>query len=391
MQLDIPEATENVPCPVCGESTGIVVGERGRFGMPVRNVCCERCACVYVSPRPSLAAMTEYYRSTYRKHYGDVRYVSPEGKPVGPGETGYEQGLEEWHSQQADNAIALASPAPGARVLEIGCRHGRTLSLMRDRAGIEPFGIEPGEAEAELARRSGIECQSSPLEAFDPGDRRFDLSQAFHVLEHVHDPLEALVKLRSLLRPGGKLLIEVPNVHQPYGLLEENFFQNVHLVSYSPNTLPALMRRAGFDVLRVVDTSSLFVVASPSELPAEQLPLEFSPEFLGHPEQDDEWLAVRLLSYANLEKLKLLFRQRGPSAQLTTALLRALAFPAFTGHLVESCAFFVESLLGLGRLDDALLVTLAVAQGPHPNELRGEFRGFAARLGAPPEVLAATA
>jgi SAM-dependent methyltransferase len=391
MELEIPEATENVACPLCGGSAAIVVGEKGRFGMPVRNVCCETCACVYISPRPSAAAMGEYYRSTYRKHYGAVGYMSESGKPVSPGEPGYEAALEQWHQQQASNAVALTAPVRGARVLEIGCRHGKTLQLMRERAGIEAFGIEPGENEAEQARQAGIDCFTGALEAFEPGERRFDQVQWFHVLEHVHEPLEALIKLRSLLAPGGKLLIEVPNVYQPYGLLEENFFQNVHLVSYSPNTLPALVRRAGFDIARVVDAGSLFVVATPSVLAEDAaLPLPFTPQLLDAQHEDVAWVAVRLRSYANLEKLKLLLRHRGASAELTATLVRALAFPAFSGHLVDSCAFFVETLLGQGKLDDALLVTLAVAQGPHPPELRAEFRGFAERLGAPPDALAAT-
>jgi len=391
MKLEIPEATDSVPCPLCGDVACIVVGETGRFGMPVRNVCCETCSTVYVSPRPSAEAMGEYYRSTYRQHYGGVGYVGTDGKTVSPGQAGYENALQNWHSQQVDNSLKLTAPRPGGSVLEIGCRHGKTLSLMKERAGIVPFGIEPGESEAEEARQAGIDCFTGALEAFDPGERRFDQVQWFHVLEHVHEPLTALLKLRSLLKPGGNLLIEVPNVYQPYGLLEENFFQNVHLVSYSPSTLPALVRRAGFDVTRVVDAGSLFVVATPSALAeAQSLPLPYSRDLLGVPGHDAPWVAVRLRSYANLEKLKLLLQHRGASPELSGTLVRALAYPAFTGHLLNSCAFFVEKFLELGKLDEALLVTLAVAQGPHPPELRQEFRSFAERLGATPEVLAAT-
>jgi hypothetical protein len=119
------------------------------------------------------------------------------------------------------------------------------------------------------------------------------------------------------------------------------------------------------------------------------LPLTFTPSLLREPSENAEWVAMRLRSYASLEKLQLLFKHRGPSPELTGALVRALAFPAFTTHMVDACAFFVEQLLAKGKFDDALLVTLAVAQGPHPLDLRQQFRAFAERLGAPPEVLAA--
>jgi SAM-dependent methyltransferase len=387
--LDIPLATEQVACPLCGNTAGAVVGEKGRFGMAVRNVCCATCATVYVSPRPSEAAMAAYYRSTYRKHYGGVGYVDAAGKHCSPGDAGYEAALLRWHTAQANHALVLGETPRGARVLEIGCRHGKTLQLMRDVRGIEPFGVEPGEAEAEQARHAGIDCFTGSLEELDPGERRFDQVQWFHVLEHVHDPLAALLKLRALLQPNGTLVIEVPNVYQPYGLLEENFFQNVHLVSYSPNTLPALVRRAGFEVTRVVDSGSLFVVAKPRALPAETtLPLPFEPTLLTSPEQDSGWVAQRLQSYALLEKLLTVCKQRGCMPELTAPLVKALAAPAFVGHLADVCAYFVEQLVGRGRIDHALAIVLAVANGPHPDELRREFRSFAERMGAPPEAMA---
>ena len=46
--------------------------------------------------------------------------------------------------------------------------------------------------------------------------------------------------------------------------------------------------------------------------------------------------------------------------------------------------------LPVGAVEHALAITLAVANGPHPEEVRQQFREFAARLGAPPELLRPT-
>ncbi|HEX7670940.1 MAG TPA: class I SAM-dependent methyltransferase, partial [Polyangiaceae bacterium] len=276
----IPPATEIPECPVCGQSTqGIEVGTHGRFGMAVRNIACEVCALVYQSPRPTAPDMARYYAGTYRKHYGDVRYPLAGGGAAGPGEPGYEEGLLAWHTNQASNSVALAKTARGARVLEVGCRHGKTLTLMRDRFGIEPHGIEPGPAEAEQARVAGVDCRTGTIEEYSPGELRFDQIQLFHVLEHLHEPLSALVRMRDWLVPTGRLVIEVPNVYQPYGLLEENFFQNAHVTNFSAVTLPALLARAGFRVTSVFDRSALFVVAEPDGT-SDVLPRPFSPEML---------------------------------------------------------------------------------------------------------------
>ena len=71
------------------------------------------------------------------------------------GKPGYEGALEAWHHTQAMNALQLGQIQRGDRVLEIGCRHGRTMMLMRDLMGIQPFGIEPGPEEAKQAEEAG--------------------------------------------------------------------------------------------------------------------------------------------------------------------------------------------------------------------------------------------
>jgi SAM-dependent methyltransferase len=254
-----------------------------------------------------------------------------------------------------------------------------TLRLMREARGIEAHGIEPGESEAEEARQAGVNCFTGTLESYDPGELQFDQIQLFHVLEHLHEPLESLVRLRSLLKPGGLLLVEVPNAHQPYGLLEENFFQNVHLVTYSPNTLPALFKRAGLQVETVVDAQSLYVVGRRGAEDAEY-PLNFSADLLPHPEQDSAWLTARLMSYANLEKLRFILNHQGYSATLLSPLIHTLQWPAFTGHLTEVCATFTEYFAANGLLREALMLTLAVADGPFPDDVRQQFRIFAERI-----------
>ena len=133
------------------------------------------------------------------------------------------------------------------------------------------------------------------------------------MLEHFHDPLSQLVRLRGLLAPEGKLLIEVPNVVQPYGLLEENFFQNVHLVSFSPNTLAAMCQRAGLAPLRVISREALFLVATPDPDAPAELPLPFDRSTLPDPTEDAAWVAERLWAYAELEKARVAIHAFGPT------------------------------------------------------------------------------
>jgi SAM-dependent methyltransferase len=381
---DVPLSTEVTTCPVCGSAESKLVSERGRFGMAVRNVCCATCAAVYVTPRPSQEGMAEYYRSAYRKHYGGVGYLLPDGSTVSPGQEGFAATLRQWHESQAKVSIGLAQTKPGARVLEVGCRHALTLRLMRDTIGIDAHGIEPGESEAEEARSHGVTCFTGSVEDFDAGDVRFDQIQLFHVLEHLHEPLSSLLHLRKFLKPDGVFLIEVPNLYRPYGLLEENFFQNVHLATYSPNTLPVLFQRAGLSIERLVNASSLHIVGKRVESPA-TLPRPFTAEMLPDAEQNADWVMTRLRSYANLEKLSFVLKQRGYTPNLFEPLIHTLQWPAFLEHLTEVCAQFMETFAARGLMREALMMTLSIANGPFPEDLRNEFRRFAERINAQPE------
>ena len=82
---------------------------------------------------------------------------------------------------------------------------------------------------------------------------RFDRVLLSHVLEHVPNPLEVLEKLRGRLRPGGRLLLSVPNVEslqaQVFGGYWLGYDMPRHLWHFSPSTLGHLVRRAGFEIV----------------------------------------------------------------------------------------------------------------------------------------------
>ena len=375
-----PEATETPNCPVCGvSSSGLEVGTRGRFNMSVRNIACDHCALVYQSPRPTREAMAAYYADGDHEHYGDVKYPVAGGGFAKPGDAQFESAMDAWHQNQAANARALGETKAGDCVLEVGCRHGRTLSMMRDQLGIEAFGIEPGVEEAEKARKAGISCFAGTIEDYDPGETRFDQIQSFHVLEHLHDPLAALLRMRSWLKPGGRMVIEVPNVYQPYGLLQENFFQNAHLTNFSESTLRVLLLRAGYSVLRTLDRSALFAVATPDEAVGDA-PLPFLPKLMPDANESAIWVADRLKTYEILERLRVLLLSTGPTMELLNELAGTLRRPGFVPHTVNTVVEMAEYFVSQEAPRAAIFVAVAASLGPYPPAVRAEFQGLAMHL-----------
>jgi SAM-dependent methyltransferase len=107
-------------------------------------------------------------------------------------------------------ASALARVASGSRVLDIGCRDGGLRAFLP--AGVRYQGIDVAQefASPDILIRDIASGIPFP-------DESFDYVFTIEVLEHVHNPWEALTEIRRVLRPGGVLILSVPN---PYHVKE---------------------------------------------------------------------------------------------------------------------------------------------------------------------------
>jgi 2-polyprenyl-3-methyl-5-hydroxy-6-metoxy-1,4-benzoquinol methylase len=114
------------------------------------------------------------------------------------------------------NPPLLALLGGGQTLLDVGCGAGDNAALIKK---IHPdrkiYGLTHSPEEAALAGRYMERCWIADIENELPKDLqelRFDTIMFSHVLEHLRDPAAVLARFTALLKPGGEVLIAVPNV-----------------------------------------------------------------------------------------------------------------------------------------------------------------------------------
>jgi len=118
---------------------------------------------------------------------------------------------------------------PGMRVLEIGCAPGKHLAYLAKVRGARVCGLdysEPGIANSrELFQRLGLEaefrCEDLHQSTFP--ERSFDVVYSLGVVEHFRNPNPAIQRHLTMAKPGGVVLITVPNYGGLYGRIQRYF------------------------------------------------------------------------------------------------------------------------------------------------------------------------
>lgn len=157
---------------------------------------------------------------------------------------------------EIDRLRFLGDLEPGSRVLEVGAGDGRFLALLAAR-GFSASGIEPSPPSTDVtaADRPGPKIERATIEAAVVGPASQDAIVIWHVLEHVADPAAALARLRSWLRPGGRLIVGVPNRASLQAAIggDRWFHQDVprHRTHFTTRGLGALLGRVGFGQIRI--------------------------------------------------------------------------------------------------------------------------------------------
>lgn len=224
-------------CPVCGDPARLEVRRIG--GYTVRE--CESCSLQWSDPMEPASIAWYSGEGKYAEALGEraaekLRHVYADRLA---------EGIEtaEW---LGPNHLAFLASAPhrGGSLLDIGCGEGTFLAaaepLYRHVAGIE---LDPNAA-SRAQHRLGERVRAVPIEELD-GVAAYDVVTLFEVLEHVRNPLETLRVAARLLKPGGTLVVSVPNRMRPGADADDTDWPPNHLTRWTRSALREAFITAG--------------------------------------------------------------------------------------------------------------------------------------------------
>jgi SAM-dependent methyltransferase len=247
----------NAPaCPVCGAALADppllrgpdrLLGTPGLFDVRV----CPSCGAAATAPPVAPGELAGFYGRGYASH-GDP------GGPLAPLMRSLKRAQAGATLRMPPFSTAL-SGTPG-RVLDVGCGRGDLGQALLAR-GWKVAGVEPSARAAAVAERRGVEVLGATLEATDLAAGEYDAIVFRHSLEHMPDPLESLRRAAAALRPGGVIVISLPNFSswQRRRFAEHWFHLDLprHRVHFTQNSLAVAIRRTAFDVVEQRTTTSV--------------------------------------------------------------------------------------------------------------------------------------
>lgn len=241
------------PCDLCHRETLTQVYEPERSTRGLKVYLCHHCGLVQSLPRIDRAPRRAAAVSG-GSDWGNVRY----GKA--------------FRTEAAMKALSRHARFNGdITLLDVGSNRGSFVKAFLDAApSAHVLALEPDERVADSCKdleRTDLIVSRIEDAALETG--RFDIVHSCHTIEHLAHPQDVLADHWRVLKPGGLLVLDAPNIAilDESDMIEE-WFIDKHLYHFSARTLIRMVRAAGFDIVEAPDAkdrANILIVARKSD------------------------------------------------------------------------------------------------------------------------------
>jgi 2-polyprenyl-3-methyl-5-hydroxy-6-metoxy-1,4-benzoquinol methylase len=278
--LDGQESVTN--CPVCGHARRDIL-HTGLIDTAFRTAPgnwslwkCSRCHSAYLDPRPTLDTIHKAYANYYthkiksQPNSGNHENSSPLRKlrrRLVNGYVNWRFGTDMMPASSIGTLIAFAFPhlrnsldrkyrhlpkplEHRGVLLDVGCGDGSFLQLAQG-IGWEAVGLDLDPKVVTNAIDQGLTVYHGSIEYFADQTSLFDVITLNHVIEHVHDPVRLLKACYALLKNGGQVWVQTPNIDSFGHARFQEYWRGLepprHIVLFNRNSLHQAFISAGFD------------------------------------------------------------------------------------------------------------------------------------------------
>ena len=177
-------------------------------------------------------------------YWGNI--VDPDGKKRN------RLGERDLHLEDVAQELSYLNSLLPGRIVDVGCGPGFLLSALE--GGWEKHGVEASRFAAEHASQWSKVHVGDLSEAAYP-DEFFDVAVMHHVIEHMTDPIGAILEMRRVLKRGGKLLLGTPDFDsgcaRRFGDNYRLLHDPTHISLFTNDSMHRFLRDHGFGIDRV--------------------------------------------------------------------------------------------------------------------------------------------
>jgi 2-polyprenyl-3-methyl-5-hydroxy-6-metoxy-1,4-benzoquinol methylase len=209
---------------------------------------CESCRCLFLNPMPKEEEIAGFYPDQYWWSASN----SQRGGALKKLESVYRKLALGDH---VSFIVRAAENRAGLHLLDVGCGSGTLLGMLKQR-GFQSIGIDFSAEAARVAEtENGVRVVVGSLDQASFPAESFDIVTMFHAIEHVPNPRTVLAEVSRILKPGGALILQAPNIDswqfKAFGARWYGLDIPRHVIDYSKDSLLKLLDGCGFVPRRI--------------------------------------------------------------------------------------------------------------------------------------------